>query len=112
MYQSLNRLSYTIMEKDKSIIELIEKLKKVVDFTSLDIVDYWEADLCAIGLKKANRLVYISNYNYINNNIINYDFDMEIIDGSNLKNLDIIRFGRNVSEEKLIEQIKAFFNVL
>jgi hypothetical protein len=57
-----------IMEKDKTIIELIERLKFKVNFALLEIVDNWEVDLCAIGLKKGNKLVYISTFNYVKNN--------------------------------------------
>jgi hypothetical protein len=67
------------VEKDSSILKLIERLKLVINFTQLEVIDYWDADLCAIGLKKGNRLVYISTFNYIEKNESGYDFDLEII---------------------------------
>ena len=68
------------MEKDKTIIKLLQRLKLTIDFTSLEIVDYWEIDLCAIGIRKGNKLVYISTFNYVEDDEVRYDFDLEIID--------------------------------
>lgn len=41
-----------IMKRDITILKLIERLKLVINFTLLEVVDYWDADLCAIGLMK------------------------------------------------------------
>ncbi len=40
------------MVKDKTITEVLERLRLVIDFSLLEVVDFWEADLCAIGLKE------------------------------------------------------------
>ena len=73
------------MKKDETIIQLIKKLDVIIKYNSIEIVDYWDADLCAIGLKKENRLVYISTYNYLNNKTIKYDIDLELADSKNLE---------------------------
>jgi hypothetical protein len=99
------------MEKDITILELIKQLKSIMDFTLLEIVDYWEADFCAIGLKKGDKLIYISTFNYVGNNELNYDFDLEIINGNSTENLNVIKEGRNVSEAELVNQIKQFLDV-
>ena len=110
-----NIKNFKQMQKDKTILNLIEKLKSVTNFTLLEFVDYWDADLCAIGLKKRDRLVYISTYNYVSNNLkndeISYDFDFEIIDESNKENLNVVRRGRNVSEAEFINEVKLFLEV-
>jgi hypothetical protein len=41
-----------ITEKDKAITDLLEKLKLITDFHLVEVVDYWEGDNCAIGLKR------------------------------------------------------------
>jgi DNA-binding MltR family transcriptional regulator len=68
------------MKKDKTIIDLFQRLKIVSNFSLLHTVDYWDADLCALGLQRDDKLVYISTFNYIDNEIIKYDYDFEIID--------------------------------
>ena len=99
------------MIKDITIVKLIERLKLNINFTLLEIVDYWEADLCAIGLRKGNQLVYISTFKQVKNDVLNYDFDLEIVDDDNKENLNVIKEGRNVSEAELVDEIKLFFEV-
>lgn len=99
------------MEKDITILNLLERLKLAINFTLLNIVDYWEADHCAIGLMKGNKLAYISTYNCAENEVDMYDFDLEIIDESNKEKINTIKIGRNVSENELIEEIKLFLDV-
>lgn len=41
-----------MMEKDKTIVNFLNKLKLLNNSFLLEIVDYWNADNCAIGLKK------------------------------------------------------------
>lgn len=99
------------MEKDLTILKLIERLKLIINFTLLEIVDYWDSDLCAIGILKENKLVYISTYNYIENEELMYDFDLEVIDENDKEKFDVIRVGRNVSEAELVSEIKLFLKV-
>lgn len=54
------------MKKDRSLIDLIEKLKLRMNFNRAEIVDYWDGDMCSIGLKREERLVYLSSYNFAN----------------------------------------------
>jgi hypothetical protein len=99
------------MRKDTAIIAFINKLKTVILFNLIEIVDYWDADSCAIGLKKGDKLIYISTYNYTKNKIIKYDFDFEITDSNNIENLNIIKSKRCVCESELISYVKAFFEI-
>jgi hypothetical protein len=96
------------MEKDITIIKLIEKLKLIINFALIEVVDYWEADLCAIGLRKRDRLVYISTFNHVENNEVGYDFDLEIIDENNKNKANVIKVRRNVSEVELINEVRIF----
>ena len=96
------------MKKHETIIKFMERLKLVINFTLLEIVDYWEADLCAIGLKKGNQLVYISTFNYVEEAELAYDFDLELLDQNIREQIEIIKEGRRVSESELMDEIKAF----
>jgi putative N-acetylmannosamine-6-phosphate epimerase len=100
-----------VNEKDKTITELINKLKLVINFNLIDIVDYWDADLCAIGLKKGNRLVYISTYGYIHDEKIKYDFDLELINETSEDKIEVVKEGRGVSEIDLAAEIVMFFGI-
>ena len=71
--------------KDVTIVNFINILRKTFDISQVEVIDLWEADTCAIGIKKEDKLVYISTYNYCQNNIISYDFDFEIINENKLE---------------------------
>ena len=75
MGRPAQQFTNSIMEKDKSILDFINKLRLITNFTLVEIVDYWDADLCAVGIQKGHRLVYINTFNYIDSQIIKYDYD-------------------------------------
>ncbi len=94
------------MEKDKTILELINKINQHAEWSSLEIVDFWEGDFCAIGLKKENRLIYINTYNYVEATEIKYDLDLELLKGN--EHSTIVRTIRGVSQTQLFTEIKQF----
>ncbi len=97
------------MDKDKTIIDFINKLKIIINFSLIKILDYWDGDRCAIGLKKGNKLVYISTYNFYNEIIIIYDYDFEIIDETLSDKIKILKEGRSIFENEIINEIQLFF---
>lgn len=99
------------MEKDKTILNIIEILKLTFDFSLLKVVDNWPLDLCAIGLQKGNKLVYISTFNFVNKSEVKYDYDLEIINESDETKINILKEGRGVIEEELIEKLKVFLKL-
>jgi len=99
------------MEKDKTILNFIEKLKLMLDFTLLKVVDNWSSDLCAFGLQKGNKLVYISTFNFVDKSVVKYDYDLELIDGLDETKIKILKEGRGVIEEELIEELRGFLEV-
>lgn len=99
------------MIKDRSIIDLIEKLKLRINFNQIEIVDYWDGDLCAIGFKREERLVYLSSYNFANGISDGYDYDFELLNKQQVDNLNVIKEARNTKEEELIADIKEFLDV-
>jgi len=92
------------MEKDKTILAFIEKLKMITAFHLVEIIDHWEGDLCAIGLKRENKLVYINTFHADKK----YDYDLELLNPHNTEKLHIVKEGRAVSEDELISEIKFF----
>ncbi len=57
--------------KTAEINNLLYKLS-IEDFSGYEIVDYWDVDTTAIGLKKENILIYVSTFSFsaTNNYII------------------------------------------
>lgn len=59
-------MNFIEINKEDSIITLLEKVIRDIGIDNISIVDYWEADLCAIGISKKEdkeQLVYISTFN-------------------------------------------------
>ena len=94
--------------KDITIENFLKNLKNALDTSQVEVIDLWEADTCAIGIKKEDKLVYISTYNYCQNKIISYDFDFEII---NENKLEVIKERRNITEKELLNEINIFLDL-
>jgi hypothetical protein len=75
----------------------------------LEIVDNWEADLCAIELKRNDKMIYISTFNYGDQIPILYDYDLELLDHKQILTYNVIKESRGVTEKELIEEIDLFF---
>jgi hypothetical protein len=96
--------------KHRTINRLLKELKSQVNFKDLQVTDHWEADTCAIGLQKGNKLIYISTYNGVKHAKEEYDYDLEVVD--NLKdNSTVIKSVRGVSNSQLIHEIKLYLKV-
>ena len=94
--------------KDITIENFLKNLKNALDTSQVEVIDLWEADTCAIGVKRENKMIYISTYNYIENESIRYDFDFEII---NENKLEVIKERRNITEKELLNEIKFFLDL-
>ena len=97
--------------KHESILHLIERLKLIIDFNVVKLIDYWEGDLCAIGLINGNNMVYISTWAYIEEETLMYDFDLEILEEKQRDTINVVKKGRNVSEAELVDEIRVFLGV-
>jgi hypothetical protein len=98
------------MNKHKTIEALLDKVGLSVNIDLVEIVDYWEADLCAIGIRRVNKLVYISNYNYLNEKQVRFDYDFELIAEDYNKGI-VLKEGRNVTDDELITDLKKIFEI-
>jgi hypothetical protein len=97
------------MEKHKTITAIINKIQTTFEPGVIQVVDFWEGDLCAIGIKKNDKLIYISTYNYSNNSSTNYDFDLEITPGDN--RYKVVKEVTNASEQELLKALSIFFEL-
>ncbi|NQT38676.1 MAG: hypothetical protein HQ581_14360 [Planctomycetes bacterium] len=65
-------------EKERAILDVVDRLRSDLGDGTFDIVDHWEIDLCAIGLalpRDHRILVYISSCGHPNGE---YDYEMEL----------------------------------
>jgi hypothetical protein len=96
------------MIKDKSIFALVDKLKLIDHFNSVQVVDYWDADLRAIGFKRNNQLLYISTYNAHKNLGIRYYMELEVLDDNEDDKFTVIKRLQNLTETELINEVILF----
>lgn len=97
------------MKKDKSIIDLISKVKLYSNIDSLSIIDYWEGDLFAIGFTKSNKLVYISTFDNLSETIQKYYYEFEILT-EKIENFSVVKTGDGVTFPELITEMKSFLS--
>lgn len=97
--------------KDKSIFELIEKIKAQTDFSQAEIVDHWEALLCSIGIKKGIRMVYIDGLDFYDGKPDGYYYNLELLDEDDATNVNVLREGSHITQEELITVIKTFLEI-
>lgn len=95
------------MEKDNSINSLVSRYKSSINIPNVKIVDYWDGDLCSIGLERDNKLAYISTYNYLSTNVGRFDYDFEETTSDKIR--IVIKSNRCVSEQELFEDLRMFF---
>ena len=91
------------LTKDESIIKLLDELRPTE--CGWEIVDHWDADLCAIGLssnRNPERLVYVSTYQI---DVGHFDFECEVRNEKNPLGYDVIRSGQNVDYATLKREL-------
>jgi len=95
--------------KHLSILYILDRLQAFIGENSIETVDYWEADLYAVGLKKGQRLVYISTFNHIHQTEMRYDYDIETFGDDKTDTPIHCRKIRNAKESQFIEDIIITF---
>ncbi|MBP2617512.1 hypothetical protein [Chryseobacterium jejuense] len=73
------------------------------DISSYNIVDYWDADITAVGLQKGNVLIYISAFDYNKTN--HYSIIIE-----ELETGKILKREEKTLYDSLVNSIQFFFN--
>ncbi|WEK37010.1 MAG: hypothetical protein P0Y53_05795 [Candidatus Pseudobacter hemicellulosilyticus] len=94
--------------KDESITDLVCRLRKELGSSFPEIIDYWEADLFAIGFKREDRMIYVATFNYRHVHPARYDIDLEILSQEEPDNLQVVREDRNISFEQLLTTLRNF----
>lgn len=92
--------------KDESITRLIEWIISVFGSHSMEIIDYWEGDLCAIGIRRKgmdSKLLYISTFGKMDSQ---YDFECEEFHGSNNTDYVVVDKGEDVTKDVLKNKIE------
>jgi len=79
---------------------------------AIESVDFWEADLCATGFKKKDKLVYISTWRYRDCTPENmkYYAEFEVIDEATSETQSIAKVLKDVSEEVLLKEVSHYLN--
>ena len=93
--------------KDKSILDLLKKID--LENRGWKIVDYWEGDLCAIGIvavKNSRRLVYVSTYG---KNASCYNYECEVPQGLSLEEYATLGSGEDVDFATLLKVMEKHF---
>lgn len=99
-----------MLEKDQTILQFIDRLKTIVDFNDIEIVDHWDADLCGIGFRRDNKLVFISTYHHTETNPV-YDYELEFIDNKKMDKVKTYGSKKGIEEKELVEAIRTFLAV-
>mgnify|MGYP006939811941 CR=1 FL=1 len=94
------------MKKHTSILKILAELKSKIDFSQIAVIDYWEADLCAIGLQRGNYLIYMNTYNYIAETDLRLDYDLELINGT--VDYTVLKELRGINMTKLIAEVEYY----
>ena len=98
------------MKKDKTIIDLVRNIKLYSNIEGLNPIDYWDADLCAIGLVKGKKLVYISTYDYyLSEKIPKYYYEFELLTDV-IDDFTVVKTADGVTFNELIAEMRSFFN--
>ena len=96
---------------DARIIQIVKYIQVNFSQDFFKIVDYWDGDLCAIGLQHEDKLIYISTYlmRSDENGAITYYSEFELIDLATLETKAQVNTFTMITKEKLLIEIKSFF---
>ncbi len=127
VFETIDSKKYCLMEeknlKNKDVsIQIV--VKKIFDYfgqdyferytaeNALQLVDFWESDLFAIGLKFDEKIIYISSWGFIKNNQLDTEYyvEFEIIDIETLDTSQSINVFQRINAENLIKELKIFLS--
>lgn len=108
-----------IINKDPSIKRVVEHIfayfgndffERYIADKKEKILDFWEDDLCAIGLKNLNKVVYISSWENRTNSIdkMLYYVEFEKIDNRTLETELLVKKFTEIDLNDLIVEMNKF----
>jgi len=79
---------------------------------AIELVDFWEADLYAVGFKKKSKLVYISTWECrdCTQGNMKYYAEFEVIDEVTSETQSFAKVLKDVSEEVLLKEVGDYLN--
>ena len=82
-----------------------------MDFSQFEIIDFWDADLCAIGFQKEEKTIYINTFEWLHCRPPKYYLDLEVSTGKELHEFKVVETKKGISEEVLVQEIRTFFEI-
>ncbi|MCF6403634.1 hypothetical protein L3C95_12155 [Chitinophaga filiformis] len=98
--------------KDPGIRYIYNLIVKMLGEDVVELVDFWEADLCAVGFKKKDKLVYVSNWKFRDcaQEDMKYYAEFEVIDETTSETQSVAKVLKEVSEEVLLKEVYDYWN--
>jgi hypothetical protein len=93
--------------KDKTITKFVQIIKNTFGENAFEETDYWDEDLLAIGLKRLNKLIYISTAGCKKNQCY-YELEL-LVDDPEI--IYISKGSDDGNKQKLLEVISDFFEI-
>lgn len=111
----------SLENKDASIVAVFKRIMSYFGEGFLEtyflddeekLVDLWEADLLAIGLKRKQKVIYISIWDFKDRALedMKYFVEFELIDEETLKQKERVKEINGISADDLLQEIKKFVN--
>lgn len=99
-----------LQSKHEAIVNIVHLIIITFGEDFFNLPGFWEADNYAVGLKRGNKLIYISNWDYKDRSPQDmwYSAEFERIDGQTAETLSIERVIDGVDGKTLIKEIKEF----
>lgn len=110
-----------LKNKHESINNIFNEIVSILGYDYFDhylenetnfVIDFWEDDLHALGLKKGDKVAYISTWDFRDLSIkeMRYYIELEIIDTESLEEVSKVKEITNLSEAELIDLLISFWN--
>jgi len=102
-----------LQSKHEAIVNIVHLISATFGKDFFNLPGFWEADNYAIGLKKQNKLIYISNWDYRDRppGDMWYSAEFELVDEHTAETLSIERVIDGLNQDGLIKEIKEFLEI-
>lgn len=106
--------------KDSSIIYIFNEIIGIfgedyfdsyIENSAKYLIDFWEDDLFAFGLKRGNKSVYISTWDFrsYDKDKMVYNYELEIINPDTLETIETVKEVGQSSQNNLLISLFKFF---
>lgn len=98
--------------KEESILTIYNAIINELGIDYFEKTDFWDSDNYAIGLKKEEKNIYISTWNFRNLDatLMKYYAEFEIIDVMSLETLETKKILDAATKEELVEEVVLFYH--